>query len=83
MLDGQHIECQQADIPVARSLHSTLTFVIITVEELRPEYMRGYGEVPPQAAVELNSIAGELQGLVGESDRYLMVSAGENLQRRF
>ncbi|MGC2516942.1 MAG: dynamin family protein [Terriglobales bacterium] len=82
VLDGQHIERPPADIPVARSLHSTLTFVDITVEELRPEYMRGYGEVPPQAAVELNSIAGELQGLVRELDQYLTRSAGENPQQR-
>ena len=81
-LDGQHIERPPADIPVARSLHSTLTFVDITVEELRPEYMRGYGEVPPQAAVELNSIAGELQGLVRELDQVLTRSAGENRQQR-
>ena len=78
VLDGQHIERPPADIPVARSLHSTLTFVDITLEELRPEYMRSYGEVPPQAAVELNSIAGELQGLVRELDQYLTRSAGEN-----
>ena len=81
VLDGQNIERPPADIPVARSLHSTLAFVDITVEELRPEYIRGYGEVPPQAAVELNSIAGELQCLVRQLDQYLMRSADENLQR--
>ena len=47
VLDGQNVERPPADIPVARSLHSTLTFVDIAVEELKPEYMRGYGEVPP------------------------------------
>ena len=82
VLDGQNIERPSADIPVARSLHSTLTFVDIAVEELKPEYMRGYGEVPPQAAVELNGIAGELQGLVRQLDHYLMRGTGENLQER-
>ena len=82
VLDGQNIERPPADIPVARSLHSTLTFVDIAVEELKPEYMRGYGEVPPAAAVELNGIAGELQGLVRQLDQYLMRGAGENLQQR-
>jgi GTP-binding protein EngB required for normal cell division len=82
VLDGQNIERPSADIPVARSLHSTLTFVDIAVEELKPEYMRGYGEVPPQAAVELNGIAGELQGLVRQLDHYLMRGTGENLQQR-
>jgi hypothetical protein len=58
VLDGQGIERPAADIPVSRSLHSHLTFVDIAAEELKPEYMRGYGEVPPAAAVELNGIAG-------------------------
>ncbi|MGA8341723.1 MAG: dynamin family protein, partial [Candidatus Sulfotelmatobacter sp.] len=82
VLDGQNIERPRADIPVTRSLHSTLTFVDIAVEELKPEYMRGYGEVPPAAAVELNGIAGELQGLVRQLDHYLTRGAGENLQQR-
>jgi GTP-binding protein EngB required for normal cell division len=82
VLDGQNIERPSADIPAGRSLHSTLTFVDIAVEELKPEYMRGYGEVPPQAAVELNGIAGELQGLVRQLDHYLMRGTGENLQQR-
>jgi GTP-binding protein EngB required for normal cell division len=82
VLDGQHIERPSAEIPVGRSLHSTLTFVDIAVEELKPEYIRGYGEVPPQAAVELNGIAGELQGLVRQLDHYLMRGTGETLQQR-
>src|SRR6202167_2376311 len=82
VLDGQNIERPSADIPVGRSLHSTLTFVDIAVEELKPEYMRGYGEVPRQAAVELNGIAEELQGLVRQLDHYLMRGTGENLQER-
>jgi len=82
VLDGQNMERPSADIPVSRSLHATLTFVDIAVEELKPEYMRGYGEVPPAAAVELNGIAGELQGLVRQLDHYLTRGAGENLQQR-
>jgi GTP-binding protein EngB required for normal cell division len=82
VLDGQNVERPPADIPVTRSLHSTLTFVDIAVEELKPDYMRGYGEVPPAAAIELNGIAGELRGLVRQLDQYLMHGAGENLQQR-
>jgi GTP-binding protein EngB required for normal cell division len=82
VLDGQAIERPPADIPVSRSLHSYLTFVDIATEELKPEYMRGYGEVPPAAAVELNGIAGELQGLVRQLDQYLMRGSKENLQER-
>ena len=82
VLDGQGIERPPSDIPVSRSLHATLTFVDIAVEELKPEYMRGYGEVPAVAAVELNGIAGELQGLVRQLDQYLTRGSRENLQER-
>jgi GTP-binding protein EngB required for normal cell division len=82
VLDGQGVERPPSDIPVSRSLHSHLTFVDIAAEELKPEYMRGYGEVPPQAAVELNGIAGELQGLVRQLDQFLMHGSRENLQER-
>lgn len=70
-LDGQGIERPPADIPVSRSLHSHLAFIDIAAEELKPRYMRGYGEVPPAAGAELNSIASELQGLVRQLNRYL------------
>ena len=82
VLDGQEIERPTADIPVSRSLHSHLAFVDIAAEELKPEYMRGYGEIPPAAAIELNGIAGELQGLVRQLDHYLMRGARENLGDR-
>jgi hypothetical protein len=82
VLDGQNIERPAADIPVSRSLHSTLTFVNIAVEELKPEYMCGYGEVTPEAAVELNRIAGELKGLVRQLDHYVTRGDGENLPQR-
>jgi hypothetical protein len=82
MLDRQGIERPPADIPVSRSLHSTLTFVDIAVEELKPEYMRGYGKVPAKAALELNRIAGELQRLVRELDSYLMHGSGEDSKQQ-
>jgi GTP-binding protein EngB required for normal cell division len=82
VLDGQGIERPEPSIPVSRSLHTALTFIAIDAEELQPRYMRGYGEVPPAAALELNGIAGELLGLVSQLDQYIMRGAGENLQER-
>lgn len=82
VLDGQGIERPEPSIPVSRSLHTALTFIAIAAEELQPKYMRGYGEVPPAAAVELNGIAGELLGLVSQLDQYVMRGGGENLQER-
>lgn len=71
ILDGQGIERPPADIPVSRSLQSHLTFIDIAVEELRPQYMRGYGAVSPAAAQELNCAAATLQGLVKQLQHYL------------
>jgi GTP-binding protein EngB required for normal cell division len=82
VLDGQGMERPPAEIPVSRSLHVNLTFVDIAAEELKPEYMGGYGQVPPAAAVELNGIAGELQGLVRQLDQYVTRGSKENLQQR-
>jgi hypothetical protein len=72
ILDGQGIERPPADIPVSRLLHANLAFIDIAAEELKPQYMRGYGEAPASAAVELNGIAVELQGLVRQLDRFVM-----------
>jgi hypothetical protein len=71
VLDVQGIERPPADIPVSRSLNSHLTFIDIAVEELKPQYMRGYGAVPPAAAGELNGAAVTLQGLVKQLQHYL------------
>lgn len=70
-LDGQGITHPPADIPVSRCLLSHLIFVDIAAEELRPRYMRGYGELSAEAAAELNTIALRLQELIGELRRYL------------
>ena len=82
VLNGQGIERPEPSIPVSRSLHTALTFIAIAAEELQPKYMRGYGEVPPSAAVELNGIAGELLSLANQLDQYVTHGAGENLQER-
>lgn len=77
-LEKQAIARPQADIPVSRSLHTTLTFVEIAVEELKPQYMRGYGEIPAGAAAKLNDVSGELRDLVRQLNRYLAAGAAQD-----
>jgi hypothetical protein len=74
VLESQNIEPESPSIPATRAIHSALTFIDIAVEELKPRYMRGYGEVPPAAAAELNGIVGELSALVQQLDRYVTQS---------
>ncbi len=82
VLDGQGIPKNKPSIPARRAIYATLSFVDIAVEELKPRYMRGYGDLPPPVAVELEGIVGELEGLVSRFSRYLLQSEGEDLMPR-
>jgi GTP-binding protein EngB required for normal cell division len=82
VLDGQGISRHKPSIPASRAVHVTLGAIDIAVEELKPQYMQGYGELPESVATELNGIAGELHGLVLRVDRYLCNGVGEDLKAR-
>ncbi|MGA9883456.1 MAG: dynamin family protein [Candidatus Acidiferrales bacterium] len=82
MLDGQGIDRGKPFVPAARALHVHLGAIDIAVEELKPQYMRGYGAVPESVARELNGIVGELSALVSRFDHYLSVGVGEDLTAR-
>ncbi len=82
VLDGQGIPRPDAWIPTSRAVYTSLTVIDIAVEELRPRYMRGYGEVPAELATELEGISGELRGLVARLNQYLLQGAGQDLKNR-
>jgi GTP-binding protein EngB required for normal cell division len=82
VLEGQGIPGEKPQIPASRVVHVMLGAVDIAVEELKPKYMRGYGEVSESVATELNGIVGELAGLVSRLDRYLSQGSGEDLKGR-
>jgi len=81
-LEGQGLAREKPSIPASRAVHVTLGAIDIAAEELRPRYMRGYGEVPQGAGAKLNDIAGELQSLVRRLDSSLTDRAGENTDAR-
>ncbi len=82
VLDGQGIPLQKPSIPASRAISVTLGSIDIAAEELKPQYMRGYGPVPETVATELNGIAAELHGLVTRLERYLLEGAGQDLKSR-
>jgi GTP-binding protein EngB required for normal cell division len=82
VLEGQSIAREKPSIPASRAVHVHLGAIDIAVEELKPNYMRGYGEVPEGVATELNGIVGELSGLIQRLDRYLSEGVGEDLKAR-
>jgi GTP-binding protein EngB required for normal cell division len=82
ILEGQEIAREKPSIPASRAVHVHLGAIDIAAEELKPQYMRGYGEVPESVATELNGIVGELSGLIYRFDRYLSEGIGEDLKAR-
>jgi GTP-binding protein EngB required for normal cell division len=82
VLDGQSVPREKSSIPASRAIHVALGAIDIAVEELKPQYMRGYGDLPEAAATELNGIVGELRGLVSKLDRYLAEGVGQDLKLR-
>jgi GTP-binding protein EngB required for normal cell division len=82
VLEGQGIRREEPSIPASRAVHVTLSAIDIAAEELKPKYMRGYGDIPEIVALELNGIAGELSSLVSRLDRYLSQGLGQDLKAR-
>jgi GTP-binding protein EngB required for normal cell division len=82
VLDGQGIPAGAPSIPASRAIHVNLGAVDIAVEELKPKYMLGYGDVPNAVATELNGIVGELATLIRNLDRYLSQGVGQDLKGR-
>jgi hypothetical protein len=77
ILDGQGIVGEKPSIPSSRAVHVILGAIDIATEELRPRYMRGYGEMPEGVARELNGIVDELSGLIHRFDNYLLETSKE------
>jgi GTP-binding protein EngB required for normal cell division len=82
VLAGQDIVVDPPRISAVHSLRTALGFAEIAIEELRPESLKGYGQVPKEAAEDLNGIVSELQALVTRFDRYLAEEHGQDLRAK-
>lgn len=78
-LAWQHMEPQPAEIPATRAVMTDLSFVDVAIEEMKPNYMLGYGAVPEDAVDELNGVVDELRSLVEGMQRYMHQEFGANL----
>jgi hypothetical protein len=80
VLDDQGVPRAEPPIPASRAIRVALGAIDIAVEELKPHYMRGYGELPAAAAAELTGIVGELSDLVSKFDHYLAEGAEADIK---
>lgn len=69
--EQQNVPPEPPEIPLSRVVRTALLFADVSVEELRPRHMKGYGAVPSEAAEQLLAIAQQLEDIVMEADKYL------------
>jgi GTP-binding protein EngB required for normal cell division len=75
----------QHEGPRFGALHSirvTLTFVRIAVQEMAPDYLRGYGELSEEAAMVIRGLCSELEGLLNSLEQNLALGDAADLQAR-
>lgn len=82
VLSGLDVPVGPPSIPASRSIRVVLSSLDDAAEELRPNHMRGYGEMPPSVATELSGVASEIQSLVRGASRYLAEREGQDLRTR-
>jgi small GTP-binding protein len=69
-------------ISAIHAIRVALGFVEISLEELKPRYMHGYGRVPEALEPELNGFAEELKSVVRTLDRALAGGEAGNFETR-
>lgn len=74
----QGIKSEKARIATSHAIHAAMTFVEIAIEELRPEKMRGYGQVSEAGATDLNEVVQELHSSAQQLHQYLLQEKGRS-----
>ena len=82
ILESQGITLPKPEISSLWSFQTTLMSAKIAVEELAPQYMRGYGELSADAVHELNMLTTQLMDVLDRMSSYLARGAGQDLQAR-
>ena len=79
---AQGIEPEKPKIAASHAVHATVTFVEIAIAELRPEKMRGYGQVSETARSDLNGLVQELHSSAQQLHRYVLEKQAPDLKQR-
>jgi hypothetical protein len=78
----QHgVEAGSARASARHAIRTALGLADVAAEEIRPQYMRGYGAMSDEALPELHGLATELQGMIRRLDALLVTAdreAGES-----
>ncbi|MBI3490764.1 MAG: dynamin family protein [Acidobacteria bacterium] len=82
LLASHGLEPTPRQVDASHAIRTALAFSDDAVEELKPSYMRGYGDVSAEAAATLNAIAEELQATIRRLDVTLAQRSAADLRER-
>jgi GTP-binding protein EngB required for normal cell division len=82
LLEQCGVELPEPHISATWAARTVLTSADIAIEELRPQYMRGYGDLSESTAKELEVLVAELLDLVTRMETYLAHGSGRDLRAR-
>ena len=82
ILESQGLSAPKPQISSLWSFQTTLLSARIAMEELAPKHMRGYGDLPDDAAHELEVMITQIKNTFDRMSGYLARGAGQNLQAR-
>lgn len=82
ILRSSNIPIDQPDVTVSKATSTRLLSILISVDDLRPKAMKGYGPLSSQAEAELNGIVGEIQALVKQLYQVTTDTGGQNITGR-
>ena len=82
VLESQGIPIPPPQVDALYAIRTTLTFADNAVEELRPEYMRGYGNMPGAVQADMDGVVDELRTVLLRLDEYLAQDPSRDLESR-
>jgi hypothetical protein len=82
ILDADSIRADRPRIGAIHAIRTNLVCVWIALEEMTPERLRGYGQVPGTLLTGWNGMVAELRALADKLDTYLELRPGRNLRER-
>jgi GTP-binding protein EngB required for normal cell division len=81
-LEVYEIPIQAPSISAIRSLRSSLTAAAVTLEELDPDYLKGYGPLDDESAGRILALQAQIRANLDELGHYLSAGLGGGLPAR-
>ncbi len=82
IIEHSGISLPERRISTIWAARAVLSSIDIAIEEIKPQYMRGYGDLPQEAVQELDLIVAQLAEILGKMERYLAQGSGRDLHAR-